>query len=98
MHNGNITIRALHDGLADAVGRANHGYERLHISRNNQPVSGFVGPDDLKQLELLREISDYCAAKPAEFEQDAHPTGCKELADESYAGRIPVARRHEQHK
>jgi len=61
-----VTIRALRDGLADAVGRASYGHERVQITKNGKPAAVLIGPEDfelLEQLELLRDAAEYRAAK-----------------------------------
>lgn len=61
-----VTIRALRDGLAEAVGRANYGRERVQITKNGKPAAVLIGPEDfalLEQLEMLRDVADYRAAK-----------------------------------
>ncbi|MGP4995869.1 MULTISPECIES: type II toxin-antitoxin system Phd/YefM family antitoxin [Micrococcaceae] len=61
-----VTIRALRDGLADAVSRASYGHERVQITKNGKPAAVLIGPEDfelLEQLEMLRDVADYRAAK-----------------------------------
>lgn len=61
-----VTIRALRAGLADAVGRASYGHERVQITKNGKPAAVLIGPEDfelLEQLEMLRDVADYRAAK-----------------------------------
>lgn len=61
-----ITVRALRDGLADAVGRASYGHERVQITKNGKPAAVLIGPEDfelLEQLEMMRDVSEYRAAK-----------------------------------
>lgn len=61
-----FTIRALRDGLADAVARANYGQERVQITKNGKPAAVLIGPEDfelLEQLEMLRDVAEYRAAK-----------------------------------
>lgn len=64
-----VTILALRDGLADADGRASYGHERVQITKNGKPSAVLIGPEDfelLEQLEMLRDVSDYRAAKAAD--------------------------------
>ena len=64
-----VTIRALRDGLADAVGRASYGHERVQITKNGKPAAVLIGPDDfelLEQLEMFRDVAEYRAAKSAD--------------------------------
>lgn len=61
-----LTIRALRNGLADAVGRASFGHERVQITKNGKPAAVLIGPDDfelLEQLEMSRDVAEYRAAK-----------------------------------
>ncbi|TFD52372.1 type II toxin-antitoxin system Phd/YefM family antitoxin [Cryobacterium sp. Hh11] len=64
-----VTIRALRGGLADAVGRANYGHERVQITKNGKPAAVLIGPEDfelLEQLEMHRDVAEYRAAKAAD--------------------------------
>lgn len=64
-----VTIRALRDGLADAVGRASYGHERVQITKNGKPAAVLIGSDDfelLEQLEMLRDVAEYRAAQSAD--------------------------------
>lgn len=77
-----ITVRVLRDGLADAVGRAGYGHERVQITRNGKPTAGLIGPEDfelLEQLEMMRELADYRTAKE---EDDGGRVGLNELRAE----------------
>ena len=61
-----LSIRALKDGLEDAVERAGLGHERVQITKNGKPVAVLIGPEDfevLEQLEMFRDAIDYRAAK-----------------------------------
>lgn len=61
-----VTIRELRDGLADAVGRASSGHERVQITKNGKPAAVLIGPEDfelLEQLEMLRDGAEYRPAK-----------------------------------
>ena len=61
-----VTIRALRDGLADAVSRVSYGHERVQITKNGKPAAVLIGPEDfelLEQLEMLRDVAEYRAAK-----------------------------------
>lgn len=64
-----VTIRELRDGLADAVGRASYGRERVQITKNGKPAAVLIGPEDfelLEHLEMLRDVAEYRAAKSAD--------------------------------
>lgn len=64
-----MTIRSLREGLADAVGRASYGNERVQITKNGKPAAVLIGPDDfelLEQLEMARDVAEYRAAKSAD--------------------------------
>ncbi|WP_425861479.1 type II toxin-antitoxin system Phd/YefM family antitoxin [Arthrobacter sp. TWP1-1] len=64
-----VTIRALRDGLADAVSRASYGHERVQITKNGKPAAVLIGPEDfelLEQLEMMRDVTEYRAAKAAD--------------------------------
>lgn len=61
-----VTIRALRDGLADAIGRVSYGHERVQITKNGKPAAVLIGPEDFKlleQLEMFRDVAEYRAAK-----------------------------------
>lgn len=64
-----VTIRALRGELADAVGRASYGHERVQITKNGKPAAVLIGPEDfelLQQLEMARDVAEYRAAKTAD--------------------------------
>jgi prevent-host-death family protein len=61
-----VTIRELRSELADAVGRAGYGHERVQITKNGKVAAVLIGPEDfelLEQLEMAQDIADYRAAK-----------------------------------
>lgn len=77
-----FTIRALREGLADAVGRASYGHERVQITKNGKPAAVLIGPDDfelLERLEMLYDVAEYRAAKAAD---DGGRIGLSELRAE----------------
>lgn len=64
-----VTIRALREGLSDAVGRVSYGHERVQITKNGKPAAVLIGQEDfelLEQLEMMRDASEYRAAKAAD--------------------------------
>jgi len=64
-----VTIRALREGLSDAVGRVSYGHERVQITKNGKPAAVLIGPEDfelLEQLEMMRDAAEYRAAKAAD--------------------------------
>lgn len=64
-----VTIREFRNELADAVGRASYGHERVQITRNGKPAAVLIGPDDfelLEQLEMRRDVAEYRTAKAAD--------------------------------
>ncbi|MGQ0663614.1 MAG: type II toxin-antitoxin system Phd/YefM family antitoxin [Pseudomonadota bacterium] len=52
---GSIPANEARDYFADLLGRAQHGKERVVISRHGKPVAALV---PLKDLKLLEEIDD----------------------------------------
>lgn len=77
-----LTIRELRNGLADTVGRANFGHERVQITKNGKPAAVLIGPEDfelLEQLEMFRDVADYRAAKLVD---DGERIGLSELRAE----------------
>lgn len=61
-----ITVRALRDGLVDAVGCAGYRHERVQIIRNGKPAALLIGPEEsalLENLEMMRDGSEYRAAE-----------------------------------
>jgi prevent-host-death family protein len=64
-----VTIRELREDLAEAVNRASHGHERVQITKSGKPAAVLIGPEDfelLEQLEMLRDVAEYRAAKAAD--------------------------------
>lgn len=75
-------MRALREGLSDAVSRASYGRERVQITKNGKPAAVLIGPDDfelLEQLKMLRDVNDYRAAKDAD---DGQRVSLNELSAE----------------
>lgn len=90
-----VTIRALRNDLADAVGRASYGHERVQITKNGKPAAVLIGPEDfelLEQLEMLRDVDEYRTAKAAD---DGERVSLGELLSEQ-AG--PAQTSPEQHE
>lgn len=82
-----VTIRELRDGLADAVSRASYGHERVQITKNGKPAAVLIGPEDfelLEQLEMLRDVAEYRAAKAVD---DGERVSLDELLSELPASK-----------
>jgi len=64
-----VTIRDLRGGLAETLGRVSYGHERVQITKNGKPAAVLIGPEDfelLEQLEMMRDVAEYRAAKAAD--------------------------------
>lgn len=64
-----VTVRALRNDLADALGRASYGHERVQITKNGRPAAVLIGLEDfelLEQLEMMRDVTEYREAKGAD--------------------------------
>ncbi|HEX5163764.1 MAG TPA: type II toxin-antitoxin system Phd/YefM family antitoxin [Thermomicrobiales bacterium] len=68
-----VTVVQLREGLSDLLGRAQHGGERVRITRNGKPVAAIVSVEDLELLRALEDRIDLDAARAAL--QEAHDTG-----------------------
>lgn len=76
------TTRELRAELADIVGRASYGHERVAITRNGRLAAVVIGPDDLELLERLEEADDLRAYHEAVAEDDGGRVTLEELRRE----------------
>ena len=60
-----VTANEARDRFADLLGRAQHGRERVVISRHGKPVAVLVPYEDLGLLEALEEFGDAEEARAA---------------------------------
>lgn len=64
-----VSIRELRAQLADVLGRAGYGGQRIGITRNGKLAAVVIGVEDLEALEayeLERDAAAYRAAKAAD--------------------------------
>ncbi|WP_125612604.1 type II toxin-antitoxin system prevent-host-death family antitoxin [Specibacter cremeus] len=55
--------------VCKSASRASYGHERVQITKNGKPAAVLIGPEDfelLEQLEMLRDVTEYRAAKAAD--------------------------------
>jgi prevent-host-death family protein len=77
-----ITTRALRNELADVVGRAGYGHERVGITRHGKLTAVVIGPDDLALLEQLEEARDAAELQQAIADDDGGRVTLAQLRDE----------------
>ncbi len=74
-----VTIRELRSHLADVLGRAMYGHERIGVTRNGKLAAVVVSVDALEALErfeMAQDVAEYRAAKAAD---DGTRVGLEEL-------------------
>lgn len=79
-----VTARQLRAELADIVGRAAYGHERVGITRSGKLAAIVIGPDDLELLETLEDAEDLQAYRKAKREDDGGRVSLDELRNESH--------------
>lgn len=67
------TVVEFRDNLSEFLGRAQHGHERVTITRNGKPVAAIVSVEDLELLRAIEDRVDLEAARAAM--QEANETG-----------------------
>ena len=67
------TVVEFRDNLSDFLGRAQHGRERVTITRNGKAVAAIVSIEDLELLRAIEDRIDLDAARSAI--QEAEETG-----------------------
>lgn len=67
------TVVEFRDNLSDFLGRAQHGRERVTITRNGKAVAAIVSIEDLELLRAIEDRIDLDAALSAI--QEANETG-----------------------
>lgn len=71
---GIVTAKALHDHLAEALGRASYGEERIVVTKNGKPVAAPISMRLLAVLEQLEDRLDVLAADEALADAEANGT------------------------
>ena len=79
---GSVTTRALRDELADVVGRAGYGHERVGITRHGKLAAVVIGPEDLALLEQLEDARDASELRQAIADDDGGRISLAELRGE----------------
>ena len=80
---GALSVAELRKGCADAIGRVQHGKERMIITRRNEPVAALVPVDDAALLQKIEEHLDSLEAQEAvEDYESAGGTSLRELREE----------------
>ncbi len=59
------TVVEFRDNLSDFLGRAQHGRERVTITRNGKAVAAIVSIEDLELLRAIEDRMDLDAARSA---------------------------------
>ncbi len=74
-----VTTRELRAGLADVLGRAMYGGERIGITRNGKLAAVVVSVEDLEALEEFEMAQDVAAYRASKDEDDGVRVGLDEL-------------------
>ncbi|MDN4482068.1 type II toxin-antitoxin system Phd/YefM family antitoxin [Demequina lignilytica] len=74
-----VSTRDLRLHLADVLGRASHGHERIGISRNGKLAAVVIGVEDLEALEAFEDAQDLAAYREAMDEDDGTRISLDEL-------------------
>jgi prevent-host-death family protein len=61
----NATVVELRENLSELLGRAQHGNERVTITKNGKPVAAIVSIEDLDLLRAIEDRIDLDAARAA---------------------------------
>jgi prevent-host-death family protein len=77
-----VTTRALREELADVVGRAGYGHERVGITRHGKLAAVVIGPEDLELLEQLEDARDAADLRRARSKDDGTRIALAELSAE----------------
>lgn len=76
---GSVTTREFRADLADIMGRAAYGHERVAVTRNGRIAAVLIGPDDLELLERLEDAQDLAAYRAAKADDDGTRISMLEL-------------------
>lgn len=76
---GEVTTRELRSQLADVLGRAMYGGERIGVTRNGKLAAVLVGVADLEALEELEMAQDVAAYREAKADDDGQRVSLDEL-------------------
>ena len=80
---GALSEAELREGFADAIGRVQHGKERMIITRRDQPVAALVPVADAALLQKLEDHLDSLEALEAvEDYESAGGTSLRELRED----------------
>ena len=78
-----LSVAELRKGFADAIGRVQHGKERMLITRRDEPVAALVPVADAALLQKLEEHLDRLEALEAvEDYESAGGTSLRELRED----------------
>lgn len=80
---GALGVAELRKGFADAIGRVQHGKERMIITRRDEPVAALVPADDAALLQKLEDHLDSLDALEAVADyESAGGTSLRELRED----------------
>lgn len=77
-----VTTRQLREELADVLGRASYGRERVGITRHGKLTAVVISVDDLESLEAYEMAQDVAELKAAKKADDGTRVGLAELRAE----------------
>lgn len=74
-----VSTRELRGRLADVIGRAMYGGERVGVTRNGKLAAVVIGVSDLEALEAFEMAQDIAAYQTAKAEDDGQRISLDEL-------------------
>lgn len=77
--NDELSTRELRSQLADVLGRAMYGRERIGVTRNGKLAAVVVSVEDLEALEAFEMAQDVAAYEEAKAEDDGTRVSLDEL-------------------
>ena len=60
-----MAISEARDRLGELVSKAEHGYERIVLTRHGRAVAAVISIEDLRELEAVEDEADLAAARDA---------------------------------
>lgn len=86
---GAVSIRELRAQLADVLGRAGYGGQRIGITRNGKLAAVVISVEDLETLEAFELAQDGAAYRAAKAEDDGARVSLEALRAEIDADEAP---------
>lgn len=79
---GEVTTRQLRGSIAEVVGRAMYGHERIGVTRHGRLAAVVVSVEDVQALEAFEMAADVAAYDAAKAADDGERTSLADLRQE----------------